>query len=277
MVPISLSALLVYISAATGENRGSRFAGNFSRPNRLLSYSMSQALFSPHKHDESPLHTTGLAACGDQETSCAAQGHPEICCPASTACYSKPHGHSPIFCCSLSFHACSANLPLFCPLRTFPCSTSLAGACCPMGLRCASSLCLEYEYKTQAVFSSSLSPETRTGETFMYTLSATTLPAHTVVPARNALSGATAPTYVSPNANCQLGIPGKSVPDLPISDRVLGTPTAWRAKIGEIAVESSASRDCDWWTGCWRIGKAWRNLVMVGFGLFGVAGIMVGL
>lgn len=32
---------------------------------------------------------------------------------------------------------------------------------------------------------------------------------------------------------------------MPISDRILGTPTAWRAKVGEIAVKSQAEENWD--------------------------------
>ena len=278
MAPIFLSVLLGCILAVTGDSRGSRHAGNFSRfSDRLSSFPATQALFPPHEHQDSSPNTASSAVCGQQETNCAAQGHPEICCPADTACYPTSNGPSPIFCCSLSFHACSTDLPLFCPLRTFPCPTSLAGACCPVGLRCASSLCLEYEYKTQAVFSSSSVPETQLGETFLGTLPATTIPAHTVIPPGSPLAGANAPTCIPPNPNCQPGTPGKSVIELPISDRVLGTPTAWRAKVGEIAVESRASRDCESKMSCRRREEGWKNMVWVCVRLFGIAGVMVGL
>jgi len=121
-------------------------------------------------------------------------------------------------------------------------------------------------------------------ETFLYTLPATTIPAHTVIPQGNPLSEATAPTCVPPNPNCQPGTPGKQVTDLPISDRILGTPTAWRAKIGEIAVESRASRDCNGRRGCWKGGDGsemdkgwWKRAMWSGVGLFGVTGVMLAL
>ena len=45
--------------------------------------------------------------------------------------------------------------------------------------------------------------------------------------------------------NCQPGVSEESPLNLPISDRILGTATAWRAKIGEIAVTSEADEGLD--------------------------------
>ena len=50
--------------------------------------------------------------------------------------------------------------------------------------------------------------------------------------------GAGSPTCVWPN--CQPGIPELRVVDLPIFDRVSGTPTAIRAKMAEVAYGSGA-------------------------------------
>ena len=278
MGPIFLSVLLGCIPAVTGDSRVLGYAGSFSRPcDQLSSFPATQASFLPHENQYSPPNTASSATCGQHETNCAAQGHQEICCPADTACYPSSHGLSPIFCCSLSFHACTTKLPLFCPLHTFPCPASLAGACCPVGLRCASTLCLEYEYKTQAPFSPSSVSEIRSGETFLYTLPATTIPAYTVIPPGSPVPGANILSCVPSSLNCQPGTPGNSVTDLPISDRVLGTPTAWRAKVGEIAVESRATRGCEYRMNHRRMREGWQNVIWVGVGLLGVTVIMAGL
>lgn len=53
----------------------------------------------------------------------------------------------------------------------------------------------------------------------------------------------TATSCASPH--CEPGTSEERPLNLPISDRILGTPTAWRAKIGEIAVTSEADEGLD--------------------------------
>lgn len=86
MVPTLLSVLLVSIPAATGNSKGSRRAGNVTRSSsRLPSFPASQALFIPNERQEWPPYTASPAVCGEQETNCAAQGHPVR--PASEFCH----------------------------------------------------------------------------------------------------------------------------------------------------------------------------------------------
>lgn len=77
MFPTLLSVLLVSIPAATGNSKGSRLAGNLTRSSSRLSlFPASQALFLSDERHEWPPHTALPAVCGEQETNCAAQGHP---------------------------------------------------------------------------------------------------------------------------------------------------------------------------------------------------------
>ena len=57
------------------------------------------------------------------------------------------------------------------------------------------------------------------------------------LPLPNPVAGAAAPTCAWPD--CQPGFPGKRPMNLPISDRILGTPTAWSAKTGEVAASQA--------------------------------------
>ena len=77
MVPILLSAFLVSIPAVTGDSKGQRREGTLTRSsNQLSSFPASQMLFSPKEIQKWPPRTASSAVCGEQETSCAAQGHP---------------------------------------------------------------------------------------------------------------------------------------------------------------------------------------------------------
>lgn len=86
MVPTLLSVLLVSIPAATGNSKGSQSAGNVTKSsNRLSAFTASQALFLPNERQEWPPYTASSVVCGEQETNCAAQGHPVR--PASSFCH----------------------------------------------------------------------------------------------------------------------------------------------------------------------------------------------
>ena len=70
--------------------------------------------------------------------------------------------------------------------------------------------------------------------------------------------------------NCQPENVGQEGQKLPISDRNLGTPTAWRAKIGETAVESQAEENWEGKNGKRRL----RRLGCVVMGLLLITVVM---
>ena len=145
-----------------------------------------------------------------------------------------------------------------CPAHTFECPDSVGGGCCPVGLRCAREVCEEYLYKTLAVWS--------TGPTFG---------GDVATPDATRLAGEAQPTPmvsthgkvpVSEGFGCRSGVGSKQKPiDLPISERILGQPTATRAKLGKVAVARSE-------------GATWkRRLAMILAALVGTTIMMVAL
>ena len=131
-------------------------------------------------------------------------------------------------------------------------------------------MCLEYEYKSLAAYSPlTITIPTPTEHVDFYTAtSASRVSVQAAVLDSDVTSGPGSPTCAWPN--CQPGVPGISVVDLPISQRVLGTPTATSAKFAEVAVRSGARR----------LGAVLRELerlIWVGTELAAVAGVMVWL
>ena len=126
--------------------------------------------------------------------------------------------------------------------------------CCPIGLRCTSSLCLEYHYKTLPVFHllvyhtgvsrSIVNSTITTNLQFDRTLPATIFP----------ISQVNVASPPSPLPPPRPGDPRKSIEDLPISLRVLGTPTASAKKVGMVAVQNGSTREVK--TGRERLGWA---------------------
>ena len=160
-------------------------------------------------------------------------------------CRRSSYTPSHILCCPSGW-SCGPLAPAQCPLHTFPCPSSIGGGCCPVGLRCGSELCLEYLYKTLAVYRPLQIPGIPTvapldGEN--HAISTVIAVAQDVILPTSSNTVITAPTCTSPN--CQPGASKESPLNLPISDRILDTPTAWRAKIGEIAVTSEADEGLD--------------------------------
>ena len=195
--------------------------------------------------------------CGDQESDCSKLGHSvwlgnhppsrtrtnmlcqELCCLLDTTCRSSSHTPSHIFCCPHGF-SCSSNTPAQCPVHNFQCPASLSGGCCPIGLRCASSLCLDYQYKTLAMYEPLVVHEftaSTRSDNDDRTLEIATVAAQNPLPIPNSNTEAAAPTCAWPN--CQPEIPEERPLNLPISDRILGTPTVWTAKTGEVAVSQT--------------------------------------
>ena len=133
-----------------------------------------------------------------------------------------------------------------CPLHTFACSSSLHGGCCPVGLRCAKFQCLEYEYKTLAVFEPAQDRQQQLGQQpSSDRLAAATRTSTSLRPSEAACVSRLFDTPLpSPTVlNCtrtetsrQTDGALKHVIDLPIDERTWGKPTAWSGKIGEIAI-----------------------------------------
>ncbi len=278
MVTFLIVLLLAYIHAVLGlvsklphHTRTVLLKGPSSTPDTIDQVLSPQDLGLDKRGEQ-----VAFTLCGDQEIHCAEYGHPvwlpssclwgslnlnphELCCPPNTACLRSSHTTSHMFCCPYGM-SCGLNSPAQCPVHTFECPHDLHGGCCAIGLRCASDLCLEYHYKTLAVFkptpvigdiSSILSHASdRAGAATIATsffqplessdraIAAATIPAQNVLLSESPGSAAVKPTWAWPN--CQPGVPGYRAQNLPISDRILGTPTATRARIGEVAMESQA-------------------------------------
>lgn len=133
-----------------------------------------------------------------------------------------------------------------CPTNTFECPASVGGGCCAIGLRCASDLCLEYHYKTLAVFPPlpNLYNTASVSRGFHNCVIPTTMDSVRMSISPGSLSPDGVPGLCV-SQNCQPENIRQTGQNLPISDRILGTPTAWRAKIGEIAVKSQAEENWD--------------------------------
>lgn len=168
-----------------------------------------------------------------------------MCCPPDATCRRSSYTPSHVLCCPSGW-SCSPLSSAQCPLHTFQCPSSVGGGCCPVGLRCGSDLCLEYLYKTLAVYVPlqipgipSIAPL----DSEKRTLSTSIANAQSLILPTSSSTVVTTPTCTWPNYHD--GTSEESPLNLPISDRILGTPTAWRAKIGEIAVTSEADEGVD--------------------------------
>ena len=136
-----------------------------------------------------------------------------------------------------------------CPLHTFECSSLYDGGCCPIGLRCAQSQCLEYEYKTLAVIGSMQVAQQRypplsvlTEGTLSSESALSTHTPYTKLTSGESLRHAAISTISSFSHGGKWSEPRKDVDDLPISERTWGKPTAWSAKIGQIAISRGTGK-----------------------------------
>ena len=171
----------------------------------------------------------------------------DICWPPDTTLPGSVQTSSDASYCS-SGSSCSDDMGNMaeCPKYTIECPTSARGGCRVIGLRCASDPCIEHGYSTSAEFQA-LPAENSTSSisqglydyiilAFIEPVQTETLPS--IVSTDRAL-----PTYESqcpqPENVSQEG------QDLPISDTNLDSPTAWRAKVGEIAVRNQAEENWD--------------------------------
>ena len=133
-----------------------------------------------------------------------------------------------------------------CPEHTRECPASARVSCCAIGLRCASDLYIEYQYTALALLqplpAKNNTPFTSQG--FYGCVIPAILGAMRIEsPSCNPSTDGTLPTCAS--QNCQPENASQQGHDLPTSDTILGKPTAWGAKIGEIAVQSQAEENWD--------------------------------
>lgn len=166
------------------------------------------------------------------------------------------------FCCVIP---CPANVLLSCPAHTFSCPPWVGDGCCAIGLYCNPNMCLKYEYKTLRAYSPltiTISVVTENVE-FYPTTSTSEI---TTPPDSHVTTAMGYSTCAWPN--CQPGISGLKVLELPISDRVLGTPTAPSARMAEVAYGSGARN-------LRPLSRERARLVSVGIELTVVAGAMV--
>lgn len=169
----------------------------------------------------------------------------EICCSPNTSRRSFSHTPSHMFCCPPNID-CSTSAPIFCRIHNFECRASVGHGCRSIDLPCISDLCLEYNHKTLALFASFPFTEKTSSSSFKAfdrTSEPTNESVYPNLPAGNPISGLADHTCEWPNF--QPGISGKIVQGIQISKQILGTPTASRAKIGEVAIESQADEGWD--------------------------------
>ena len=133
-----------------------------------------------------------------------------------------------------------------CPEYTIECPTSARGSCRVIGLTCASDPCTKHGYTTSAEFQA-LPAENSTSSisqglydciilAFIGPVQRETLPS--IVSTDRALT--TCASQCSQPENVS-----QEDQDLPISNTNLGNTTAWRAKVGEIAVRNQADENWD--------------------------------
>ena len=192
----------------------------------------------------------------------------EICCPPDTTGRDSSHTSSLVLCCRYAF-SCSDNM-VECPLHTFESPATVGGGCCAVGLRCASKLCFEYRCTTLAVCQP-LSFHNSTSFNFPDLYDCIISATRGLVQASSPPSSHSIDNVVPASAshNCQPENTIQKGQDLSISDSILGTPTAWRAKLGEIAVKSQAEDNWDGKNG----GK--RRLRRLGYVVIGLLVITV--
>ena len=133
-----------------------------------------------------------------------------------------------------------------CPKYPIKCPISARGGCRVIGLTCASDPCIEHGYSSSAEFKS-LPAENST-----YSISQGSCDC-IVLAFLGPVQTEFLPSIVStdrapPTCAAQCSQPenvSQEGQDLPISDTNLGNPTAWRAKVGEIAVRNQAEENWD--------------------------------
>ena len=169
----------------------------------------------------------------------------DICWPPDTTLPGSLQTSSDASYCS-SGSSCSDDMGAMgeCPKYTIEFPTSARGGCRVIGQNCASDTCIERGYFTSAEFQ--LLPAENSKSSISQGLYDCIIlafiePVQTEILPYIVSTDRALPTCASqcsqPENACQEG------QDLPISDKDLGNPTAWRAKAGEIAVRNQAEEN----------------------------------
>ncbi|ATZ57014.1 hypothetical protein BCIN_14g02040 [Botrytis cinerea B05.10] len=109
-------------------------------PSRPLEPYNSMLALSPRMPAAVPWYT-----CGDQQNSCEAYAHPEICCPQGMICRPTTHTISGIYCCNgtLSHSNCRLlRAHARCRPNYFECPGDMGGGCCPNSTACYKNQCI---------------------------------------------------------------------------------------------------------------------------------------
>ncbi|TEY65802.1 hypothetical protein BOTCAL_0136g00240 [Botryotinia calthae] len=109
-------------------------------PSRQLEPYNPMLALSPRMPAAVPWYT-----CGDQQNSCEAYAHPEICCPQGMICRPTTHTVSGIYCCNgtLSHSNCRLlRAHARCRPNYFECPGDMGGGCCPNSTTCYKNQCI---------------------------------------------------------------------------------------------------------------------------------------
>ncbi|THV54192.1 hypothetical protein BGAL_0032g00200 [Botrytis galanthina] len=109
-------------------------------PSRHLEHYSPMFALSPRIPATVPWYT-----CGDQQNSCEAYAHPEICCPQGMICRPTTHTMSGIYCCNgtLSHSNCRLlRAHARCRPNYFECPGDMGGGCCPNSTTCYRDQCI---------------------------------------------------------------------------------------------------------------------------------------
>ncbi|KAF7892273.1 uncharacterized protein EAF01_010353 [Botrytis porri] len=109
-------------------------------PSRQLEHYKSMFALSPRMPATVPWYT-----CGDQQNSCEAYDHPEICCPQGMICRPTTHTTSGIYCCNgtLSHSNCRLlRAQARCRPNYFECPEDMGGGCCHNSTTCYGNQCI---------------------------------------------------------------------------------------------------------------------------------------
>ena len=132
------------------------------------------------------------------------------------------------------------------PKCTIECPNSAWGGCCVTGLTCASDSCIDHGYSTSAGFR--VLPAENSASSISQGLYDCIILAFIGPVQRETLPSIFSTDRALPTSASQCSQPenvSQEGQDLPISDTNLGNPTAWRAKVGEIAVRNQAEGNWD--------------------------------
>lgn len=156
-----------------------------------------------------------------------------------------------------------------CPKHAFECPASVFDDYCAIGLRYASDLYIEYHYTTLTKLQALPAEDNGsfTSQDFYDCIIPVILWAMQLeTPSCSLSTGRALPTCAS--QSCQPENESQEGQNHPISDTILGSPSTWRAKMGEIAVQSQAEEN-------WDVKKRKRRLRGLGHLFIGLLAITV--